>query len=127
MQELHIQLDMILHSFIYFGVSFLYFWRQQQKIMKILNCNYYSPIDFLCFSAIYLPWRDQTIYVNKFDADDLPHKIYFLVQMVLACFVGVHLAPNNLTSEFGGTVFAASYFCTRIFLVLMHLLVMFFK
>jgi low temperature requirement protein LtrA len=63
---------------------------------------------------VWWSWTGATFYANRFDTDDLGHRILILLQMVGAAALAVNV-PDGLGNN--STGFALSYAAIRIILV----------
>jgi len=76
---------------------------------------------YVLFVGLFVPvwwaWTGHTMFQNRFDPDDIPHKILTLLQMLAACFMAVFI-----TGAFGegANAFALSYVAIRILLIVMY-------
>jgi low temperature requirement protein LtrA len=79
----------------------------------------FSLYGFLGFLALFVPvwwsWTGAVFYANRFDTDDLEHRILVLLQMIGAAFLAVYVSDALGNGSVG---FALSYAVIRIILVL---------
>ncbi len=73
------------------------------------------------FAALFVPvwwaWTGHTMFQNRFDPDDTPHKILTLLQMLAAGFMAVFIA--DAVGD-GAREFAATYVAIRVLLIAMY-------
>lgn len=86
-----------------------------------LNSNY-SFYTFLAsipiFFAIWWGWAGHTIYLSRFGPDDLSHRVYTMIQMVVVAFLAIN-SKDALGST--GPGFAISYAILRFMLVVEYI------
>ncbi len=76
---------------------------------------------YALFAALFVPvwwaWTGHMMFQNRFDPDDVPHRILTLAQMLAACFMAIFI-----TEAFGegANAFALSYVAIRGILVVMY-------
>jgi len=76
---------------------------------------------YLAFAALFVPvwwaWTGHTLFQNRFDPDDLPHRLLTLLQMLAASFMAI-FATDALDA--GANGFALSYVVVRALLLAMY-------
>lgn len=78
----------------------------------------------LAFTQLWVIWRDNTAYLNRFEANDLLHKLYLLTLMTCLVLGGAHL-PSAVRFDHS-QVFSATLCTAHALIVAMHLRVCFY-
>lgn len=85
-----------------------------------------TPLGIVQFIALFVPawwaWVGATFYANRFDTDDLVHRVLTVLQMaaIASLAVNIHLFAKELNQASIG--FALSYVAVRIILIIQYIL-----
>ncbi len=81
-----------------------------------------TPEEYLAFTGLFVPvwwaWTGHTLFANRFDPDDAPHRLLTLLQMGAVILMAVFIGGVGTGKEAG---FALSYAAVRAVLLLMYL------
>ena len=55
----------------------------------------------MMFSTVWVLWRDVSWYINKFESDDVLHKLFFVVLLACVTIAGVHMPRDVALSAAG--------------------------